>query len=72
MESLVSLTELTEEEEKDGQINWDRQEQLQNVKAAYQYLLQYCAPKLNVMDHNLIAQKVINIIISLIDLIFGN
>ena len=61
MESLVSLTELSEEEEKTRKINLDRREELEHMTAAYQYLLQHCAPRLDpkVVDLNSIVEKVI-------------
>ena len=58
MESLATLTELSEEEERSGKTNLDRQEELEHMTAAYQYLLKHCAPKLNTIDLDLIVEKV--------------
>ena len=58
MESLVSLTELTVEENNSGRTNWDRREELESVQRAYQCLLQHCSPKLDAVDRSLIAKNV--------------
>ena len=59
MKSLVSLTELSEEEERTGQSDFKKREKFINLKAAYQYLLQHCTSELEKIDHNLIADEVI-------------
>ena len=61
MESLVTLTELSEEEEQTGKINLDRREELEHMTAAYRYLLKHCAPRLDpkVVDLNSIVENVI-------------
>ena len=62
MESLVTFTELSDEEEQTGKI---RQEEVEHMTAAYQYLLQYCGPKMKEVDLNFIVEKVTYIVHSI-------
>jgi DNA-binding ferritin-like protein len=59
LESLVTITELSEKEEQEGDTNFDRQDELQNIKTAYQYLLNHCSDKLKCVDQTTIVEKVI-------------
>jgi hypothetical protein len=59
LESLVTITELSEKEEQEGDTNFDRQDELQNIKTAYQYLLNHCSDKLKCVDQTTIVDKVI-------------
>jgi hypothetical protein len=57
-QSLISITKLSEEEEKHGTVDFDRRKKLKDVTTAYQYLLKQCSSELNKVDKTSIAAKV--------------